>query len=165
MIEILRTELRTWLGSQFLIYLWNMRKYLGPWLSWRYGKPCRIWGSVRKFPDVVSDPRALRYRYSQHHVLCKDKDGNIIVVERLGRPGEYSLPFTSGFSAHKLAALVSSIVNVLDGLGHQAPPGLRETALSCSAHDLSFPSAESKTSKPSLWGEHLWSWDFVLRSP
>lgn len=49
---------------------------------------------------LVSDPPCfvsvlLRCRYSLRNVVRKDKE-NEIKMDHLGRPGEYSSPFTSG---------------------------------------------------------------------
>ena len=70
---------------------------------------------------MVSDPPCfvlvlLRCRYSLHNAVRKDK-GNEIKMGHLRRPGEDSLPFTSLWAhcVHKLSALVTFMVNVLDG--------------------------------------------------
>uniref|UniRef100_A0A8C9DUH5 Uncharacterized protein n=1 Tax=Prolemur simus TaxID=1328070 RepID=A0A8C9DUH5_PROSS len=38
----------------------------------------------------------LRCRYSLHNAVHKDKENNQTKMDHLGRPGEYSLPFTFG---------------------------------------------------------------------
>lgn len=57
----------------------------------------------------------LRCRYSLRNAVRKDKE-NEIKMDQLGRPGKYSLPFTSGFiKSINWAVLVTSTAHVLDG--------------------------------------------------
>uniref|UniRef100_A0A8C3W1W6 Uncharacterized protein n=1 Tax=Catagonus wagneri TaxID=51154 RepID=A0A8C3W1W6_9CETA len=40
----------------------------------------------------------LRCRYSLHNAVYKDRENNGVKIDPLERPGEYSLPFTFGFT-------------------------------------------------------------------
>ena len=85
--------------------------------------------------------------------MYKNKEDNIIKMDHLGRPDEYSLPLS--FSAQKLAVLVSSKAHMLD----MYKPGLSETVPSCSANDLPFLSVRLSPQRL-LSGENIHQTEF-----
>lgn len=71
-----------------------------------------IW---RNFQMTVFDPVCfllvlIRCRHCLCNAVHKNKENNEIRMDHLGRPGEYSLPFTPGSYDQKLAALVTPMV-------------------------------------------------------